>query len=205
MSPAASIQLRVELDAITNDHVPLVKHVPRIAALAEHLPHSIGARPTRPSPGFNCFAYAFGLHDQAAYTRIAAAEQRARGNRFFSNSKFADHLVRTNAVTPIGQRDLTPGDIVLYTQDQRIVHAARVIEGGSLQSKWGQGHLYVHHLWEVPARYGNTVRFFQKLGPEPYLPQFANFLRESTGWAEFAATNLSSVFPTGTRHSPPAK
>ncbi|NQV81122.1 MAG: hypothetical protein HQ495_11255 [Alphaproteobacteria bacterium] len=192
MSSAHNSDLRARLNAITNDVVPLKDHGLRIEELGRRYPHRIRLQPTRRGAGFNCFAFAFGLFDQPAYTRIAAAEKRAGGNRFFANSNFADHLVRTNAVAPIGQRDLLPGDIVLYVQAGRPVHAAQVIERGLLRSKWGQGHLYLHHLWEVPARYGHTVRFFRKMEPEPFLVQFADFLRKSAGWPEFVATYFPS-------------
>jgi len=37
------------------------------------------------------------------------------------------------------------------------------VRGGMIESKWGTAHLWRHRLFEVPLRYGSTVRFFKAL------------------------------------------
>jgi hypothetical protein len=186
----ARARLRTGLDAITNDRVPLREHIARIGHLASETPHQIQALPTTLGAGVNCFAYAFGLFDRPDYIRIATAEQRAGGSRFFANSRFAEHLVSVGAVAPVCGRDVRDGDIALYGDRPRPLHAARIAGDGWLISKWGLGHLYRHRLWEVPARYGHTVRFVRQIGQHAPLREFHAFLKATPEWVDFAQTYL---------------
>jgi hypothetical protein len=187
---AANSDLRAALDAITNDKVLLKDHLPRIAALARDFPHKIIPQPATHTPGFNCFAYAFGLWDQLGYRRIAAAEHVAGENRFFASSAFARGLFHTDALDRVCRRDCRAGDIVLYGAEAQPLHAARLIEGQQVQSKWGRGHLYAHALWEVPARYGHTVRFCRPTGRLSFDVAFDQFVQGDPAWANFVATFL---------------
>lgn len=193
---SASAQLRTGLDAVTNDRVPLREHVARIERLAEEAPHRIEALPTSLRAGFNCFAYAFDLFDEADYVRIVIAEQRAGGNTFFANSRFAEYLVSIGAVHPICRRDLEARDIALYGNRTQPRHAARITGGDRLVSKWGLGHLYRHGLWEVPARYGHTVRFVRPTRSSGYLPEFHAYLEATPEWPAFAAHHFPEPHQT---------
>ncbi|MEK9946006.1 MAG: hypothetical protein VW999_08480 [Alphaproteobacteria bacterium] len=187
---AANADLRSALDGITNDRVLLKDHVPRIAALQGRYPHTIVAQPVDHTPGFNCFAFAFGLWDQPGYVRIAAAEHRAGESRFFASTAFAGALSRDGALIPVGRRDLTPGDVVLYGTVDKPIHAAQVLDPARVRSKWGRGHLYDHGLWEVPGRYGHTVRFYRAASDAPFLPWFERFVQAHPDWPDFADTHL---------------
>jgi len=187
----ADAALRSALDAITNDRVLLKDHVPRIAQLAAPFPHMIEPHPVDHRPGFNCFAFAFGLWDQAGYVRVAAAEHRAGENRFFASSAFAGALVRAGALIPICRRDLDAGDLVLYGDPGKPVHAARVLNASRMRSKWGRGHLYDHDLWAVPGRYGHTVRFYRAASDVPFLTWFERIVRAHPAWPDFAAAHLA--------------
>jgi hypothetical protein len=187
---AANSDLRAALDAITNDTVLLKDHLPRIAALARKTPHNIVQQTAAHAPGFNCFAYAFGLWDQRSYRQIAAAEHVAGENRFFASSAYARGLLHRDALDRVCRRDSRAGDIVLYGPEEQPLHAARLVEAQHVQSKWGRGHLYSHALWEVPARYGHTVRFCRPTGRVSFDMAFDQFVQSDPDWSNFVATFL---------------
>lgn len=190
MSPAKA-DLRAALDAITSDRVLLKDHVPRIGALQARHAHTIVAHPVDHTPGFNCFAFAFGLSNQAEYVRIAAAEHRAGESRFFASSAFAGALLRDGALTPVCRRDLEPDDVALYGAVDKPVHAGRALDARRIRSKWGRGHLYDHGLWEVPGHYGYVVRFYRAASSVPFPTWFDRFVRAHPAWPAFADTHLS--------------
>jgi len=131
----ASPDLRSALNAITNDRVLLKDHLPRIAELAARFGHTIVAQTETHTAGFNCFAFAFGLWNQADYVRIAAAEHRIGENRFFASSAFARHLLTTGVLGPVSRRDLRAGDVTLYGDQNQPAHAARLIDAHRMRSK----------------------------------------------------------------------
>jgi hypothetical protein len=177
--------LRTGLDAITNDHVPLRNHAALIAALAKRHPHSIVVEETRHSAGFNCFAYALGLHIWPTYRNIAETEANNGGSRFFASSRFATWLVTGARLVPVALKTAVAGDLALYGIGPTLLHAACFRGAGRLESKWGNGHLYEHGLWEVPARYGNYARFYRAPSLAVAKRAFAAWISTHEDWPGF--------------------
>jgi hypothetical protein len=61
-----------------------------------------------------------------------------------------------------------PGVIVLYFNNDR----------GEVLSKWGEFPVYQHGLWEVPASYGQDVKYFRLPNEEEVLRLFQEFADE---------------------------
>ncbi len=75
---------------------------------------------------------------------------------------------------------------MLYGDSETPIHAARVLNGDRVRSKWGRDH----DLWDVPGRYGHTVRFYRATSSEPFLAWFERFVQAHPGWTDFARTHL---------------
>jgi hypothetical protein len=52
------------------------------------------------------------------------------------------------------------GSVLLYYDGSVLKHAG-VLRGGRVTSKWGDGHLWEHNVWEVPSSYGGTTKRYQ--------------------------------------------
>lgn len=60
--------------------------------------------------------------------------------------------------------DPSEGDIAVYQKYGDLKHVGLITWDGSVISKWGTCHVYLHELGSVPTRYGNTVRFLYHSG-----------------------------------------
>ena len=54
-----------------------------------------------------------------------------------------------------------PSDVVLYFLKEAVTHAAVVGSKQIYRSKWGGNEVHQHGLWEVPAQYGDRIRFYR--------------------------------------------
>jgi hypothetical protein len=109
---------------------------------------------------FNCYAYALGVWDHPAYQ--AMVDAHAEDTLTVLNSGVVSGLIAGGYLKEIAGKDAKPGDIVGYFYDGQLVHFARVEVEGFVCSKWGANEVHKHQLWEVPASYGDRVRYFQK-------------------------------------------
>ena len=53
---------------------------------------------------------------------------------------------------------------------------------------WGGGLLLEHELWEVPANYGNMVKYYHRIPADEAEREFLEFVKARDGWEEFAHT-----------------
>ncbi len=72
----------------------------------------------------------------------------------------------------------TPGALVLYFNGGNWSHVGTITNSGRVISKWGLYPVYEHGLWEVPAVYGNEIRYFLKPSPEMALDLFEEYVEE---------------------------
>jgi hypothetical protein len=135
-----------------------------VAALNERIQHGIKLE-TRWTESMgnttNCYMHAFNLpHEAIAKYRCDIIQP---------DRKFVSDLIITVLEERIGNQIIAiEGDIVIYCDEKsNPKHAGRMI-GKKVRSKWGDGctHIWIHGLWEVPIRYGNTVRYFRPLSQE---------------------------------------
>lgn len=71
-------------------------------------------------------------------------------------------MLKEGILEEINADQIKAGDVALYFNEGAITHAAIVDDKQFLRSKWGGNEVHRHMLGEVPAQYGNQVRFFKK-------------------------------------------
>lgn len=133
--------------------------------LAREIPHSVKLLEEN-IPGtapFNCYQYAFGIRD---------VRLRAGILQIFPGRDFVQYLV-DHYLKEVELQNVQDGDYVLYSGSQ-IEHGGK-IQSGMIESKWGTGHIWRHNVYDVPADYGDMVRFFQRLFREDILRAALDF------------------------------
>jgi hypothetical protein len=109
---------------------------------------------------FNCFAYALRVWDDPAYRQFVDEWQSSS----LINSDFVSEMIRNGDFAEVPERNVQPGDVVLYFAGEKLCHAGIVEETSSpltIRSKWGGNEIHRHKLWEVPACHGDRVRLFR--------------------------------------------
>lgn len=170
-----SLSLRTRLQEITCGPAPVEAHPSLIAELAIEASHSIQLAPHSPCvpiAGYNCFEFALGLAGCREVRLIAEYLPST-----FCNGEFAEHLVNS-VLGPVDSP--STGDLVLYRDHQQITHAG-VVEANRVISKWGTGHLWLHGLLEVPAKYGDVTSFHEAPVRTKMIAKFVEFAREREG------------------------
>lgn len=110
---------------------------------------------------FNCYAHALGLWEHADY--ISAVDRSS--DSAIVDTVFVESMIQSILLVKRSDQQPRAGDIALYYRDGRPTHAALVVSIGdtiSLHSKWGGNEVHRHGLWEVPAMYGDCIRYFQQ-------------------------------------------
>jgi hypothetical protein len=166
--------LREQLEEITDRYGAdrVAEQIPRIAELNARFPHSISllqaAIPDKPETfQFNCYQHSFGLARAENVTRIMKEYWHV-----FPGREFVQFLLNTR-LEEIWADNARDGDHVIYAGSE-IEHAG-IARGERIESKWGLGHLWRHGVYEVPLRYGNHFRYFQRLTPETCVGAFLEY------------------------------
>lgn len=151
-------ELRAELQRLT---VPpgdagiewLDVQILEMEELNKRIPHSVRlhTRLSRAILELNCFMFALDIAPDAVADMCLG--HIFPGQRFVKFLLAREHLRETEA-----------GTIAIYFRDGLPEHAGKR-DGGTVISKWGSGgtHIWEHALWDVPAEYGDEVRFFAGL------------------------------------------
>jgi hypothetical protein len=117
---------------------------------------------------FNCYAYALGLWDHADY--ISAVDRST--NSAIVDTPFVKSMVQSGLLVKRSSPQPCAGDVAVYYHYGQPTHAALVVSVDDaiwFQSKWGGNEVHRHGLWEVPAMYGDVVRFFRQPKPSDTL------------------------------------
>jgi hypothetical protein len=128
---------------------PCGRHEALIAEVAVRMPHSI--RIHERFFQWTCVPYALCFAKDPVYCEIA------RYHYIFATADFINYLLESKLKELEGP---STGCLALYFDAGRWTHAGVVKAPGRLISKWGLFPVYDHPLEEVPASYGNEVRFF---------------------------------------------
>ncbi len=123
----------------------------------------------RPIHTYTCFMHALGLIDQEQYVSVT----RSGSGEIFANFEFVTYLLEQGAL--VEKTNAEPHDTAIYFQDNTPTHAGIVANNQQLISKWGTGHLYMHAVFEVPAKYGDTIRYYRSLPNEEVLRHFLEY------------------------------
>lgn len=106
---------------------------------------------------FNCFAYGLGVWEHPDFIRRVDAVS----NSAIINSDVVRSLLEDGTLQEISAAEAAPGDVVIYFHKKAVTHAGVLGEQQTCRSKWGGDDVHQHGLWEVPAQYGNQVRYYR--------------------------------------------
>ncbi len=175
-------EFRAALDVITGAHIKedVGKQLQLVAELATSCPHSISVvRTALPDDertfNYTCFQYAFDLVDPPqAIVDIARLYKH-----IYPSSEFVQYLTEQylEEISPKGAVD---GDVVVYLNTDTITHAGK-LRSDRIVSKWGTAHLWQHRLFEIPLRYGMTVRFFRSISRDESCEAFMRYAEAKLG------------------------
>jgi hypothetical protein len=166
--------LREQLEEITDCYADdrVAEQIPQIAELNARFPHSISLLQSAipETFQFNCYQHSFGLARAESVTRIMKEYWHV-----FSGREFVRFLLNTR-LEEIRADNAREGDHVIY-EGSEIEHAG-IVRGERIESKWDLGHLWRHGVYEVPLRYGDHVRYFQRLTSETCVGAFLEYAAE---------------------------
>ncbi len=139
-----------------------------VAKLAEKFPHKIvqsNEKLNTPIDDFNCVMYALGL--------IGRLEQLRDANREFRiGTPFVTDLIANAAIKRCAE---SIGSLAVWSCNGKVKHIGVVVGNGRIVSKWGEGCLWEHGLFEVPQNYGDDLTFFEAVTPESMWEQFTRY------------------------------
>jgi hypothetical protein len=147
--------LREELQRLTEEQ-DVHNHGSLLQRLSEKFPNSIRIETSHsPIKRYTCLMHVLEFTEDTSYIAIAEFGLRQTyAGRDFAHWMFDQgHL---EVVHSFGKR---PNDFVFYFTDDVFRHVGILTANDRVLSKWGLGQLYNHGLWDVPASYGNEVRF----------------------------------------------
>ena len=161
MSLTNPVALRQRLSSFTADGAPhacrKAMWPERLARISEAVEHTITIVELEPSPNYNCFTFALGLHESRKHFRIQWYTTRVTREEVFTNADFVTYLLLSGALQP---SDTGNGLILYFDAEGSPMHAGG-IRNGRVRSKWGTGCLVEHGIWEVPMEYGTTFAIYE--------------------------------------------
>jgi len=101
---------------------------------------------------FNCFEFAFRLIEAP----VVLGEFRKYEAVVF------DPMMVEALMANLAQKqfsEIVDGDLVIYCTDTGVTHAG-ITGAKRVLSKWGTGYVWFHGTFEIPAEYGQIVRYY---------------------------------------------
>ena len=142
--------LREALDA--PDGLFISRHREYIERVRSVYPHTVTFRELVTES--TCVLYALRLRDERTYRAIALNF----GRQIFAGKAFMEWLVKGQLTELDKPKD---GCLALYFKGAAWQHVGVVSTSGRVVSQWGEFPVYEHDLCELPARYGDEVRYFE--------------------------------------------
>lgn len=165
--------LRLRLQKMTEE-LPVEQHPGRLEALRTEFGHTIKIVDSEiPIGGYTCGVHSFSLVNDPTYLEVASFGF----GKTFAGADFINFLLYHGLIEEKLSEAATVDDLVLYFDGVAFKHVGKVSEGGRTLSKWGQGYLFDHPVWEVPSDYGKKVRYFMGLNPEQGLNLFITYAK----------------------------
>jgi hypothetical protein len=152
---------------------------PKGLLIFEHRDHVEAVRKTHPHVirfrelinQSTCVLYALGLARERAYRAIALDFDGA----IFAGKTFMQWLVSGRHLIELDKPKM--GCLALYFDNGVWQHIGIVTGPRRVISQWGEFPVYEHDVCEVPARYGDEVRYFEMLDPGEPLRLFLAFAK----------------------------
>jgi hypothetical protein len=160
--------LRAKLTEITNE-LDISRHEDLVRTLAQTHSHTVTVIPSDNSGAdYNCVMYALDL--------VGAVDPPTSLviGRYHMDLRFLKHLT-DNHLTEVDKANARGGDLVVYYQNEEMLHVGVLTGEQRVTSKWGPGLLYDHGLWEVPDNYGDSVRYFRSEHPDVVFELFKQY------------------------------
>lgn len=128
-----------------------------------------------PIARYTCVVHVFDFTERPEFIAIAS-----RGfNVVIAGPRFAEWLLEHGLLAEVGEAEAQERDLILYFgEDGGVKHAGLNLGNGRVESKWGKGGLFRHGIFEVPASYGDTVKFFRRVPWEEALEYFKQYAKE---------------------------
>lgn len=159
-------ELRKALDA--PDGFPVSRHREYIESVRSVYPHTVVFREAMNES--TCVLYALGLLRDPTYRAIASNFE----GKIFAGRAFMEWSIK-GRVAEIDKP--TEGCLVLYFNNGIWQHVGILSKPGRVTSQWGTFPVYEHDLCDLPARYGDEVRYFTMLGQGEPLRLFREFAK----------------------------
>jgi len=150
--------LRRELDEAIKTPYPEI-YREAIERLRSQFGHSISILPDGKgrTTRFNCFAYGLGIWEHPDFVK----KVDDAGNSAILNSQIIRAMIDDGTLKAVAKADVQTGDTAIYFHKEKVTHAAVIGENKVFRSKWGSDEVHAHGLWEVPAEYGDRVRYYR--------------------------------------------
>src|SRR5437773_11416307 len=117
--------------------------------------------------------HALSLIEDDEYIAIARAAPRD----VFASPRFVERLIDQGHLAELDAPQ--PGSLVVYFDQGRVKHIGRLLSATRVESKWGEGHLCHHRVFEVPISYGSVARFFEPIDRDYALDRDVEYAREN--------------------------
>jgi len=153
--------------ALKLEGVLIGEHRKKVAEIGRSIAHTITY--VESAEGANCVTYTLGLVSHPNYRSIARTG-------IFAGTDFINWLLAGRRLDKLSHP--AAGVVVLYFNNDRWTHLGVITASGEVLSKWGEFPVYQHGLWEVPASYGQDVKYFRLPNEEEVLRLFQEFADE---------------------------
>jgi len=169
--------LRVALDNLEKQGLDAFRHIDAVEGLKTKFHHSIKEIESRIwLPSFTCLVYVMGFAGNATYSAVI---KKASPKEPFAGKDFFNWLVINKHLIQIMDRSESVGDFIVYFNSyDEFRHIGILSDKRRVKSKWGQLGLYEHEVFEVPASYGDDIKYFESIKYDVAINIFKHFAAE---------------------------
>lgn len=169
--------LRKELHIMTANY-SIKDHPDCLQEISKRHPNSVDIIDCDIPMDCRCLSHALGLARVKNYVKAQRSSVVFTGIEFFAGKEFIEWLLKKDLLGEIKRSDVRLNDVVLYFNDNEWTHAGRMKDCDTVVSKWGEGLLYEHGIFETPENYGSDVRFFKEVIPDFAYTMFSDYVVE---------------------------
>ena len=146
-----------------------------LADLTRECPNTICIRESpHPIKCYRCLEHVLEFAENSTYIGVRSCEI----DDINAGPLFAHWLIDKNILVELSRAKAGDSDFVFYFNKGTWKHAGLWSRYGRVISKWGQGHLYEHELFEVPMSFGNNVKYYRRLPCDDAIALFLRYAIE---------------------------
>lgn len=120
---------------------------------------------------YNCVMFALEAVGNQQY--IDLINQLPDDCDIHADTKFLKYLIEQGQLIPDAN-----GNLIIYSNDEKITHIGKIDSVERVTSKWGKGHLYDHAILEVPEDYGNYFCNYRLNDTFDFMSSFEKYLKK---------------------------